>query len=61
MKLFEGLPVRFVQRTIIFGAYDNLIARFGPAGKILRRALQFLERTPLRIFGLSHCWVVERI
>jgi SAM-dependent methyltransferase len=58
--LFEGLPVRFVQRTIIFGAYDNLIARFGGAGRILRRVLHFLERTPLRIFGLSHCWVVEK-
>jgi hypothetical protein len=53
--------VRFVQRTIIFGAYDNLIARFGQAGKTLRGILQFLERTPLKIFGLSHCWVVEKI
>ena len=59
-KLFEGLPVRFIRRTVIFGAYDNLIARFGWAGLALRGALQFLERTPLRVFGLSHCWVVER-
>ena len=28
-KLFAGLPVRFVRRTVLFGAYDNLIARFG--------------------------------
>jgi SAM-dependent methyltransferase len=59
--LFDGLPVRFVRRTIIFGAYDNLINRFGRAGKMLRGALQFLEKTPLKIFGLSHFWVVERI
>jgi SAM-dependent methyltransferase len=59
-KLFEGLPVRFVERTIIFGAYDNIIARFGMAGKILRAILQFLEKTPLKIVGLSHFWVVER-
>ena len=60
-RLFEGLPVRFVSRTIIFGAYDNIIARWPEAGKALRRLLQALERTPLRIFGLSHFWVVEKL
>jgi SAM-dependent methyltransferase len=59
-KLFEGLPVKLIERTIIFGAYDNIIARFGPLGKILRSMLQFLERTPLKFFGLSHFWVVEK-
>lgn len=59
-KLFEGLPVKFVERTIIFGAYDNIIARFGPLGKFLRGILQFLESTPLKIFGLSHFWVIEK-
>jgi SAM-dependent methyltransferase len=60
-KLFVGLPVRFIERTIIFGAYDNIIARFGAFGKLLRGTLQFLEKTPLRLFGLSHFWVVEKI
>jgi len=59
-KLFEGLPVKFIERTIIFGAYDNIIARFGPAGKILRAVLHSLEKTPLKILGLSHFWVVEK-
>lgn len=58
--LFDGLPVKFIERTVIFGAYDNLIARFGAFGKILRAILQFLERTPLQWFGLSHFWVVEK-
>jgi len=60
-KLFEGLPVKIIQRTIIFGAYDNIIARFGPPGKVLRVALQFLERTPFKILGLSHFWVIEKV
>ena len=34
-RLFAGLPVRIVQRTIIFGAYDNLIVRFGAAGRVI--------------------------
>jgi SAM-dependent methyltransferase len=59
-KLFAGLPVRLVERTVIFGAYDNLIARFGPLGKLLRSLLQALEKTPIKELGLSHFWVVEK-
>lgn len=59
-RLFDDLPVRFVERAIIFGAYDNLIARFGAIGKVLRTALQFLEKTPLQVLGLSHFWVIEK-
>jgi len=60
-QLFSGLPVRMVHRTVIFGAYDNIIARWPAVGKILRLCLQALERTPLRGLGLSHFWVVEKI
>jgi len=59
-KLFDGLSVTFIERTIIFGAYDNIIARFGAFGKLLRKILQFLEKTPLKIFGLSHFWILEK-
>jgi SAM-dependent methyltransferase len=60
-KLFANQPVKLVEHTIVFGAYDNIIARFPRLGRLLRGFLQFLERTPLRIFGLSHFWVVEKI
>jgi SAM-dependent methyltransferase len=59
-RLFQDLPLRVVQRTIIFGAYDNVIARFPWLGRLLRGLLQALERTPLRVFGLSHLWVLEK-
>jgi len=59
-KLFEGLPVRLVERTVVFGAYDNIIARFGGLGKVLRMVLQALEKTPLKELGLSHFWVIEK-
>ena len=59
-RLFNGLPVRIVKRTVIFGAYDNIIARWPRFGRLLRLLLQGLETTPLRFFGLSHFWVVER-
>lgn len=60
-KLFEGLPVKFIEQTIIFGAYDNIIARLDFIGKVLRAILQMLEKTPLKVFGLSHFWVAEKI
>ena len=59
-RLFSSLPIRYVYRTIIFGAYDNIIARSPRLGRLLRAILQFLEKTPLRIFGLSHFWVIEK-
>lgn len=59
-RLLAGLPVHIVRREIVFGAYDNLIARWPRAGRLLRAVLQSLERTPLRLFGLSHFWVIEK-
>lgn len=59
-KLTMGLPVHLVERSVIFGAYDNIIARFPRGGKILRAFLQWLERTPLQVFGLSQFWVLEK-
>ncbi|MGW8249112.1 MAG: hypothetical protein ACWGO1_00590, partial [Anaerolineales bacterium] len=40
--------------------YDNIIARYPFVGLRLRSLLQGLEKSPLRILGLSHFWVVER-
>jgi len=60
-KLFAGLSVKIIERTVIFGAYDNIIARFGGLGKALRWLLQMLEKTPLKVLGLSHFWVVEKL
>lgn len=59
-KLLIGQPVRVLERRIIFGAYDNIIARWPVFGKVLRDFLYGLEGTPLRILGLSHFWVIEK-
>jgi SAM-dependent methyltransferase len=60
-KLFDGLPVRIVTHTRIFGGYDNLIARFGAMGRILRGMLHAAERTPFNVLGLSHFVVAEKM
>jgi SAM-dependent methyltransferase len=59
-RLFDGLPVQIIERRVIFGAYDNIIARRPALGKIMRATLHWMEGTPLRVFGLSHFWVVEK-
>jgi len=59
--LFANLPLRIIEHRIIFGAYDNLIARWHVLGKALRSLLQGMENTPLQFFGLSHFWVLEKI
>jgi len=58
--MFAGLPAKVVERRVIFGAYDNIIARRPRLGRALRAILQRLERTPLRWLGLSHLWVIEK-
>ena len=60
-RLFTGLPVAIVSTTVIFGAYDNLIARWPRLGRALRAILHALEGTPLRSLGLSHVWIVEKV
>ena len=59
-RLFAGLPLRIFEKRVVFGAYDNIIFRYPRLGRILRRLLQALEETPLRFFGLSHYWVMEK-
>jgi SAM-dependent methyltransferase len=59
-RLIGGLPVRVIYHTVIFGAYDNIINRYPRFGKGLRSLLQWLEKTPLKIFGLSQFWVIEK-
>ncbi len=60
-RLLDGLPVHVLKRTTLFGGYDNIIARWPTFGRALRAFLHFLEQTPLRAFGLSHFWVIDRI
>jgi len=59
--LFDGLPCRVVVHTAIFPGYDNVVARRPHLGAALRRLTYFLEKTPLRWFGLSHFLVVEKL
>jgi SAM-dependent methyltransferase len=60
-RLLQGTRLKVVHHSIIFGGYDNLIARFGPFGRLIRGLLYVLENTPLQLFGLSHFLVAEKL
>jgi SAM-dependent methyltransferase len=60
-RLLSSLPLRVVSHTRIFGGYDNLIARLGPLGRLIRAGLYAAERTPLNVLGLSHLLVAEKL
>lgn len=59
-RLLAGLPVRTVVHTQVFPGYDKIVRRHRRLGALLRRVTYFLERTPLRVLGLSHLVVVEK-
>lgn len=60
-RLIAGLPVRVVIHRQIYPGYDNIAARRPRLGAWLRRLTYALEQTPLRLFGLSHFLVLEKV
>jgi len=59
-RLLAPLPLHVVYHTQIYPGYDNIIYRYPRTGRSLRALTYALEKTPLRIFGLSHFLVAER-
>ena len=60
-NLFVGLPVKVISHTQIYPGYDNIVARRPALGRIFRTITYTMEKTPLRVFGLSHFLVVEKV
>lgn len=60
LRLFDGCHVRVVKHQRIYGGYDNIIARFGTPGRVVRDLLYGFEGTPLDTWGLSHLLVIEK-
>jgi SAM-dependent methyltransferase len=59
-ELTEGLPGRWVDWTVIYPGFDNIVAQSEAIGDFLRRASYSLERTWFKRLGLSHFLVLER-
>jgi SAM-dependent methyltransferase len=59
-KLWRGTGARVIVETYVYPGFDNIIARRKRLGSALRSLLYRAERTPLRMFGLSHFVVLEK-
>lgn len=60
-RLFGDTPVKFVASTHIYPGFDNVVATRPTLGRFLQRSTNFLEKTPLRAFGISHFIVARRL
>ncbi len=60
-RTYRIAGLRERRHDYVFPGFDHVAARRKVVGKALRAALYPLERTPLRIFGLSHFVVLEKV
>jgi SAM-dependent methyltransferase len=59
-SITEGLPGRWVEWTVIYPGFDNIIARKPAIGEALRKITYALEHSWLKRLGLSHLLVLEK-
>jgi SAM-dependent methyltransferase len=59
-QLWQDLPVEVIVHTQIYPGYDKVVRSRPTIGRALRQFTYFLEKTPFRIFGLSHFIVLRR-
>ena len=60
-SITAGLPARWVEWTVIFPGFDNVLASKPALGKALRKVTYTLEHNWLKRTGLSHLLVLERL
>ncbi len=59
-RTYRDLDALVNVETYVYPGFDNIIARRKRFGAVLRSALYRAERTPLKMFGLSHFVVLEK-
>jgi SAM-dependent methyltransferase len=59
-RLWLGLPLQVVVHGYVYPGFDNVVARSARLGHALRAVLYRAERTPARVFGLSHFVILRK-
>lgn len=59
-SITAGLPARWLEWTVVYPGFDNIIERTAAFGRGLRSVTYTLERTWLKRLGLSHLLILER-
>ena len=60
-RLYRRAGLRERLHAYVFPGFDHMAGRRPVLGRVLRAVLQPMELTPLRIFGLSHFVVLEKV
>ena len=60
-RITRGLPARWLEWTVIYPGFDNIVARRPVVGEGLRKATYALENSWLKRAGLSHLLVLEKV
>lgn len=47
-------------KDYVFPGFDNIAARLGTPGRVLRRVMHMVEDSPARRFGISHVYVLRK-
>ncbi len=59
-RLIASTGLRILHHSQIYPGYDNIIHRAPLLGRLIRGLTYGLEKTPLRVFGISHFVVAEK-
>lgn len=59
-RLWQRLPFQQIVHTYVYPGFDNIAARHGWRGRLLRSLFYRAEHTPFRVFGLSHFLVLRK-
>ena len=60
-RLLRGLPLRTLYWGAVYPGFDGIRSRHERVGRRLQAMLHRAERTPLRVLGLSHFVILERV
>ena len=58
-RVVDGLDVDVIVHTQVYPGFDNVVARSGVLGGLLKAVFHRLENTFMRAFGLSHFMVLR--
>ncbi len=59
-RTYRDLSAHVDVESYVYPGFDNIVARRKRLGRLLRAVLYRAERTPLKVFGLSHFVVLEK-
>jgi len=60
-NMIRGVSFKKIAYRRIFPGFDKLAAKIPIFGKLIQLIFLFLNKTPLRIFGISHMVVLEKL